>query len=85
VEERYAASHKDLPVSIYMASGTLEATDQFLEGKGLSVSGMSHLAGVLASRNYPGFTQTVEYHPGMGHTDVMGTSVVRGMRVLYPK
>ena len=49
------------------------------------VSGMSHLAGVLATRQYPRLRMTIEYHPGMGHTDVMGTSVVRGLRSLYAK
>ena len=49
------------------------------------VSGMSHFAGVLATRKYPGLEVTIEYHPGMGHTDVMGTSVVRGLRTLYGK
>ena len=85
VEEQYARTHKDFPVSVYMASGALEAYDPFLEGIGKIVSGMSHFAGVLASRKYPGFTMTTEYHPGMSHGDVMGTSVVRGMRTLYPK
>ena len=42
-------------------------------------------AGVLASRQYPGLKMTIEFHPGMGHTDVMGTSVVRGLRTLYAK
>ena len=85
VEEEYAKAHKDLSASIYLAAGTLEASDPQLEGIGRIVSGMSHFAGVLASRKYPGLTVTTEYHPGMGHTDVMGTSVVRGMRTLYPK
>jgi hypothetical protein len=49
------------------------------------VSGMSHLAGVLATRQYPGLKLTIEFHPGMGHSDVMGTSVVRGLRTLYSK
>lgn len=84
-EAAYAASHKDLPVGIYLASGGLEATDSQLEGIGEIVSGMTHLAGLLAGRNYPGLKLTVEYHPGMGHSDVMGTSVVRGLRTLYGK
>jgi len=84
-EERYAKTHQDLPVSVYMAAGTLEAADGFLEGVGKIVSGMSHFAGVLTGRNYPNLRLQVEYHPGMGHGDVMGTSVVRGMRMLYGK
>jgi hypothetical protein len=82
-EAAYAKTHKDLPVGIYFASGVLEAADPMLEGTGEIVSGMSRLAGVLASRQYPGLKVTIEFHPGMGHMDVMGTSVVRGLRTLY--
>ena len=84
-EAAYAKAHKDLRVGIYLASGVLEAADPLLEGTGEIVSGTSHLAGVLASRQYPGLKMTIEFHPGMGHTDVMGTSVVRGLRSLYTK
>ena len=84
-EAAYAAGHKDLPVGIYLAAGVLEAADPQLEGMGEIVSGMSHFAGVLATRKYPGLKLTIEFHPGMGHTDVMGTSVVRGLRTLYGK
>ena len=82
-EAAYAARNKDLPVGIYLAAGVLEAADPQLEGMGEIVSGMSHFAGVLATRKYPGLKVTIEYHPGMGHTDVMGTAVVRGLRTLY--
>ena len=84
-EGEYAKTHKDLPVGLYLAAGGLEAADPYLEGEGEIVSGMSHLAGVLAGRHYPGLKLTIEFHPGMGHTDVMGTSVVRGLRTLYAK
>ena len=84
-EAAYAKTHKDLPVGIYFGAGVLEATDPELEGMGEIVSGMSHLAGMLATRHYPGLKTTIEYHPGMGHMDVMGTSAVRGLRTLYAK
>jgi uncharacterized protein len=84
-EAAYADTHKDLKIGIYFASGELEATDPQLEGTGEIVSGMSHLAGMLASRTYPSLKMTLEFHPGMGHTDVMGTSVVRGLRTLYAR
>jgi predicted alpha/beta superfamily hydrolase len=82
-EAAYAKTHKDLAIGVYLAAGGLEVTDPMLEGTGEIVSGMSHLAGVLASRQYPGLKMTVEFHPGMGHSDVMATSVVRGLRSLY--
>ena len=84
-EAAYAKTHKDLAVGIYFGAGVLEASDPMLEGEAEIVSGMSHLAGILATRQYPGLKMTIEYHPGMGHTDVMGTSVVRGLRSLYAK
>jgi len=83
LEADYAKTHKDLAVGLYMSAGALEATDPLLEVLGEVVSGMSHLAGVLGSRWYPGLKLTVEYHPGMNHNDVVGTTVVRGLRTLY--
>jgi uncharacterized protein len=84
-EADYAKTHKDLAVGVYMAAGSLEATTPEVEVLGEVVSGMSRLAGVLASRHYPGLKLMVEYHPGMNHNDVMGTTVVRGLRTLYAK
>jgi predicted alpha/beta superfamily hydrolase len=85
LEERFAAEHKDFPVSVYFGAGTLEAADGQFEGIGRIVSGMSHMTGKLASRNYPSLKLVTEYHPGMGHVDVLGTTVARGLRVLYGK
>ncbi|MBK6489199.1 MAG: alpha/beta hydrolase [Gemmatimonadetes bacterium] len=84
-EARYAKDHTDLPVGIYLAAGVLEASDADLEGVGRIVSGTAHLAGVLAGRKYPGLTVVTEFHPGMGHVDVVGTAVVRGLRTLYAR
>jgi uncharacterized protein len=84
-EADYAKTHKDLAVGVYLAAGSLEATTPEVEVLGEVVSGMSRLAGVLASRHYPGLKLTVEYHPGMNHNDVVGTTVVRGLRTLYAK
>ncbi|MSR02162.1 MAG: hypothetical protein EXR94_05400 [Gemmatimonadetes bacterium] len=76
---------KDLPVGIYLSAGVLEAGDPDLEGIGKIVSGTAHLAGVLAGRKYPGLKLVTEFHPDMGHVDVVGTAVVRGLRTLYAK
>jgi predicted alpha/beta superfamily hydrolase len=84
-EAGYAEGHKDLPVEIYLGAGVHEAADPQLEGVGEIVSAMSRFAGLLATRKYPGLELTIEYHPGVGHTDVMGTSAVRGLRTLYGK
>jgi predicted alpha/beta superfamily hydrolase len=50
-EARYAESHKDLKIGLYLGSGSLEMSDPRLEGSGQIVSGQIHLAGVLAGRN----------------------------------
>ena len=84
-ESRFAAGRKDFPVSIYFGAGSLEIQHPMFEGTGHIVSGMNHLAGVLASRGYPGLKMTTEIHPGMNHTDVLGTVAVRGLRTLYGK
>ena len=84
-EADYAKTHKDLAVGVYMAAGSLEATTPEVEVLGEVVSGMSRLAGVLSSRQYPALKLTVEYHPGMNHNDVVGTTVVRGLRRLCAK
>ncbi len=85
LEEAWARNHKDLPVGIYFGAGVLETGDGYLEGVGKIVSGMSHLSGMLGGRNYAGLKLVTEYHPGMSHSDVMGTVVVRGLRTLYGK
>jgi predicted alpha/beta superfamily hydrolase len=85
LEEGFAKDHKDFPVSVYLGAGVLEASDGQFEGIGRIVSGMSHLAGKLSSRNYPGLKLVTEYHPGMSHVDVLGTTVARGLRTLYAK
>jgi predicted alpha/beta superfamily hydrolase len=59
-EAAYAQTHKDLAVGIYFGAGVLEASDPMLEGEAEVVSGMSHLAGVLATRQYPGLKMTTE-------------------------
>ncbi|MHB1327485.1 MAG: alpha/beta hydrolase [Gemmatimonadales bacterium] len=85
LEEQWAASHKDLPVSAYFGAGSIEMQDPMYEGIGHITSGMMRLVGMLGSRKYPGLRVTTEMHPGMSHNDVVGTVVARGLRVLYPR
>ncbi len=82
-EARYAAHHKDLDARIYFGAGSIEFQEELFEAVVKTVSGMVHLAAVLQTRNYPSLKLFTEIHPGMGHSDVMGTSVVRGLRSLY--
>lgn len=82
-EARYAASHTDLDAKVYFWGGGLEVTAEPYEAVIKTVSGMLHLGGLLRTRNYPSLSVVTEVHPGMGHSDVMGTTVVRGLRSLY--
>lgn len=84
-ESRYAQSHKDLAVRVYLASGTLELDDPELEGIGHIVSGQARLGAALRGRRYPGLTLHSEMLQGLGHTDAPGTTAVRGMRLLYAR
>ncbi|HKP27752.1 MAG TPA: alpha/beta hydrolase-fold protein [Gemmatimonadales bacterium] len=85
LEAKYAETHKDLKASIYLASGELEMDNPMLEGTGQIVSGMTHLGAKLKSRNYPGLKLWMEIHRGLGHSDGGGTTLNRGMRVVYGK
>ena len=82
-EAGYAAGHKDLDAAIYFGAGSLEILEEPFEAVIQTASGMLHLAAVMRTRNYPSLKLFTEIHPGMGHSDVMGTSAVRGLRSLY--
>lgn len=82
-EARWATSHKDLPVGVYMASGTLEMDDVQYELLGQIGSGPLRLAAALKQRHYPGLRLSTEILPGLGHGDGAGTALVRGLRTLY--
>lgn len=81
---RGAATHRDLAMSIYLRGGMLEASDEVVEGLARVVSGMTHLTGTLAGRHYPSLKVATEVFPGMGHGDVDGATIARGLRTLYP-
>ena len=85
LEAKYAETHKDLKASIYMASGELEMDHPMFEATGQIVSGMIRLGAKLRSRNYPGLKLVMEVHPGLGHGDAGGTTLARGIRLLYAK
>lgn len=84
-ESRWAAAHKDLPLGVFMASGTLEMADPRYESLGQIGSGPLRLAAALKQHNYPGLRLTTEILPGLGHGDGARTALVRGLRTLYAK
>ena len=84
-ETRWAASHKDLPIGVFMASGTLEMADPQYESLGQIGSGPLRLTAAMKQHNYPSLRLTTEILPGLGHGDGAGTALVRGLRTLYAK
>ena len=82
-EAQYAEGHQDLKAGIYVASGTLEMDHPDFEGVGQIVSGQMRLGAALRGRKYPGLRLYTEMHQGLGHGDATGTTLVRGMRLLY--
>ena len=85
LEATYAETHTDLPISIYLGSGTLEMDDPFFEGSAKIVSGQARFGSVLNSRKYPGLKLHSEIHQGMGHMDTPAVVAARGLRLLYAK
>jgi hypothetical protein len=84
-EELYSTANKDLQAGVYLGSGSLEADDPFLEGIARVVSGQVHFASMLRSRKYAGLKLYSEIHPGLGHADAAGSTLSRGLRLLYAK
>jgi predicted alpha/beta superfamily hydrolase len=84
-EARYAASHKDLHVSVFVATGSLEFDDPYLEGIGKIASGHAQFVAALRGRKYPNLKLNNEIMNGMGHGDSAPAALVRGMRTLYGK
>ncbi|WP_157976453.1 alpha/beta hydrolase [Parahaliea mediterranea] len=85
VESRFASKQNDLQAGVYLASGSRELADPYLEGVGQVASGQARLGGVLQSRNYPSLTLHSEIHQGLGHLDVIPVSYARGLRLLFGK
>jgi hypothetical protein len=84
-EAKYAEGHQDLKAGIYLASGSMEMDHPFYEGMGQIVSGQARFAAALRGRNYPGLRLFTEIHHGLSHGDAAGTTLVRGIRLLYGK
>lgn len=80
MEQQWSERHNDLKAGLYMGAGSLEIQDGFLEAKGKIVSGMTQLAGALASRNYPHLTMKTDIYEGMGHIDSFYAAVTKGLR-----
>jgi predicted alpha/beta superfamily hydrolase len=75
LENDFAASHKDLPVRLFMCVGSLE-TDSYLNN-------FKKMGQVLHSRNYPNLELNTHIFEGETHGTAGPASICRGLRFLY--
>jgi predicted alpha/beta superfamily hydrolase len=79
-EAEYAATHSDLPVTIFMSVGGLEERP----GSGSRmVSNAKHLANSLRARNYPGLDLEMFVFDDETHVSGVAGAISRGLRVVY--
>jgi predicted alpha/beta superfamily hydrolase len=81
LEEEYAKSHSDLPVQIYVASGSEEA---LLFAKLGILSGAARFAEALRLRDYQGLKLTAEFHSGKSHITTYPETVQRSLQLFWP-
>jgi predicted alpha/beta superfamily hydrolase len=76
LEERYAASHSNLPARVFMSFGSEEAPANMILGLG-------SLAGTLIRRQYPDLSLDYRVFEGENHTSVVPAAASRGLRYLF--
>jgi predicted alpha/beta superfamily hydrolase len=81
LEQEYAASHDDLPVTLYLSAGS-EETLQFANN-GI-VSGTARLAETLKERRYPGLRLTCELFTGKTHVTASTETIQRALDLCWP-
>jgi len=79
LEEQYAASHDDLPASVFFAAGETELSDS--AGLWLTAS-MLRLAETLSSREYPSLEVTSRVFPGESHVTTIVPLLSWGLRTV---
>jgi predicted alpha/beta superfamily hydrolase len=81
LESEYAATHDDLPVTLYLAAGS-EEMQQMAFGEILS--GTARMAEILHQRKYPGLRLTTEILPGKTHLTAVTEIIQRGLEICWP-
>ena len=79
-EAEYAATHSDLPATIFMSVGGLEETPG---GESRMITNMRQLADSLLSRCYPNLRLETVVFEGETHVSVIPAATSRGLRVIY--
>jgi len=80
-ETTYAKTHDDLPVTIFLAVGGLEATTE--PGFAAMVSNVARLTEILTSRKYPGLKLTTHIFDNETHLSVIPATMSRGLRTVF--
>ena len=77
LENDLAASHKDLPVKLFMCVGGLESESY--------INNMNKMGKLLRSRNYPSFELETFVFENETHGTTGPASISRGLKILYKK
>jgi predicted alpha/beta superfamily hydrolase len=80
-EATYAKAHDDLPVTIFLAVGDLEAITE--PGFAAMVSNVARLTEILTSRKYPGLKLTMHIFDNETHLSVIPATMSRGLRTVF--
>ena len=80
-EARYAATHNDLPATVFLSVGALEA---ILEPEfAAMVANVQELTEVLMSRQYPGLKLISHIFEDETHYSVIPATMSRGLRAVF--
>jgi hypothetical protein len=77
LENDFSASHKDLPVKLFMCVGGLESESY--------INNMNKMARLLRSRNYPSLELETFVFENETHGSTVSASIGRGLKILYEK
>jgi predicted alpha/beta superfamily hydrolase len=80
-EARYAATHDDLPVTIFLSAGALEAI--FEPAFAAMLSNVAKLTEILTSRKYPGLKLISHIFDNETHYSVIPATMSRGLRAVF--
>ncbi len=83
-EESYSKSHRDLPKTVFMSSGSLEESTEDPRPS-LMVTNMKTMADRLKKRNYPSLELEWHVFDGETHMSGNGTAINRGLRFVLGK
>jgi predicted alpha/beta superfamily hydrolase len=85
MEEAYAATHTDLPVSVFLGAGELEITGADMLAAWGIVSSPVLLAETLKLRNYPSLKLHARVFSGKDHLTVVPDILLEGLLALWRK